>query len=89
MKELIEKSIDRLKLASDISLKHYNKPLVCEYSGGKDSDVLLKLFRISEIPFEVHNSHTTVDAPQTVKHIKNVFSELSDKGVKCEIDYHV
>ena len=79
VKELIEKSIDRLKLASDISLKHYNKPLVCEYSGGKDSDVLLELFRISKIPFEVHNSHTTVDAPHTVRHIKNVFSELTSK----------
>ena len=89
VKELIEKSIDRLKLASDISLKHYNKPLVCEYSGGKDSDVLLRLFRMSGIPFEVHNSHTTVDAPQTVRHIKNVFSELASKGIKCEIDYHV
>ena len=89
VKELIEKSIDRLKLASDISLKHYNKPLVCEYSGGKDSDVLLKLFRMSGIPFEVHNSHTTVDAPQTVRHIKNTFSELTDKGIKCEVDYHV
>lgn len=89
VKELIEKSIDRLKLASDISLKHYKKPLVCEYSGGKDSDVLLRLFRMSGIPFEVHNSHTTVDAPQTVWHIKNVFSELEDKCIKCEIDYHV
>lgn len=89
MKELIEKSIDRLKLASEISLKHYKKPLVCEYSGGKDSDAILKLFEMSNIPFEVHNSHTTVDAPQTVRHIKNTFSKLSDKGIKCEIDYHV
>lgn len=89
VKELIEKSIDRLKLASDISLKHYNKPLVCEYSGGKDSDVLLQLFRMAEIPFEAHNSHTTVDAPQTVRHIKDTFNKLSDAGVKCEIDYHL
>lgn len=89
VKELIEKSIDRLKLASEISLQHYKKPLVCEYSGGKDSDVLLRLFEMSGIPFEVHNSHTTVDAPQTVKHIKNVFSGLCENGIKCEIDYHV
>lgn len=89
VKELIEKSIDRLKLASEISLKHYGKPLVCEYSGGKDSDVLLALFKESGIPFEVHNSHTTVDAPQTVWHIRDTFSKLSDDGIKCEIDYHV
>lgn len=89
VKDLIEKSIDRLKFASEISLKHYSRPLVCEYSGGKDSDTLLRLFEMSGIPFEVHNSHTTVDAPQTVRHIKDTFSKLSDKGIKCEIDYHV
>ena len=77
--DLEQKAIERIQLASDLSLKHYNKPLVCEYSGGKDSDVLLELFRMSGIPFEVHNSHTTVDAPQTVRHIKNTFSELTDK----------
>ena len=87
--DLEQKEIERIRLASDLSLKHYGKPLVCEYSGGKDSDVLLRLFEMSGIPFEVHNSHTTVDAPQTVRHIKNVFSELTDKGIKCEIDYHV
>lgn len=66
--DLEQKAIERIRLASDLSLKHYGKPLVCEYSGGKDSDVLLQLFRMAEIPFEVHNSHTTVDAPQTVRH---------------------
>ena len=53
--DLEQKAIERIRLASDLSLKHYNKPLVCEYSGGKDSDVLLELFRMSGIPFEVHN----------------------------------
>lgn len=45
--DLEQKAIERIRLASDLSLKHYNKPLVCEYSGGKDSDVLLELFRMS------------------------------------------
>ena len=49
---------------------------------------MLELFKRSGVPFEVHNSHTTVDAPQTVKHIRKVFAELSLKGIKCEIDYH-
>lgn len=47
--DLEQKAIERIRLASDLSLKHYNKPLVCEYSGGKDSDVLLELFRMSGI----------------------------------------
>ena len=82
LEEFIKKSIDRVKLASDMSLSHYGKPLVCEYSGGKDSDVLLWVFEQSGVPFEVHNSHTTVDAPPTVYHIRETFKRLELKGVK-------
>lgn len=63
-------------MASEMSLYHYGKPLVCKYSGGKDSDVMLELFKRSGIPFEVHNSHTTADAPQTVNHIRETFRLL-------------
>ena len=71
--DLVDKSIKRLVTASEMSLHHYGKPLVCEYSGGKDSDVQLRLFEMAKIPYEVHNSHTTVDAPETVYHILDVF----------------
>ena len=43
--DLERKAIERIRFASDLSLKHYGKPLVCTYSGGKDSDVMLELFR--------------------------------------------
>ena len=81
-----KKAIKRIKIASEMSLYHYKKPLVCTYSGGKDSDVLLELFKRSGIPFEVHNSHTTADAPQTVRHIREVFQKLELEGIKCEIE---
>ena len=68
-----------------MSLHHYGKPLVCTYSGGKDSDVMLELFRRSGIPFEAHNSHTTADAPQTVRHIRDTFRRLELAGIPCEI----
>ncbi len=89
VEDFIKKSIERLHLASEMSLSHYKKPLICEYSGGKDSDVQLWLFKQSGIPFDVHNSHTTVDAPQTVYHIRDTFKKLEDSGIKCEIDYHI
>lgn len=85
-KDLEQKSIERIKIASEMSLQHYGKPLICTYSGGKDSDVMLELFKRSEIPFEVHNSHTTADAPQTVRHIRKVFRELELQGIHCEIE---
>lgn len=48
--------------------------------------MLLELFKRSGIPFEVHNSHTTADAPQTVRHIQKVFRGLESEGIKCEIE---
>ena len=84
--DLEKKAIERIQLASEMSLHHYGKPLVCTYSGGKDSDVMLELFRRGGIPFEVHNSHATADAPQTVRHIKEVFKKLEEDGIKCTIE---
>lgn len=81
-----KKAIERIKMASEMSLHHYGRPLICTYSGGKDSDVMLEIFKRSGIPFEVHNSHTTADAPQTVRHIREAFRELELHGIKCEIE---
>lgn len=87
--DLEQKSIERIKTASEMSLHHYGQPLVCTYSGGKDSDVMLELFKRSGVPYEVHNSHTTADAPPTVHHIRQTFRELELQGIKCDIDYHI
>ena len=81
-----QKAIERIKYGSEMSLHHYGQPLVCTYSGGKDSDVQRELFKRSGIPFEVHNSHTTADAPQTVRHIRKVFRELELQGIKATIE---
>ncbi len=88
MEDLEKKAIRRIQTASEMSLWHYGLPLVCAYSGGKDSDVMLELFRRSGIPFEVQHSHTTADAPQTVYHIRNVFKQLELQGIRCMVDYH-
>lgn len=83
--DLERKSIERIQLASEMSLHYYGLPLVCTYSGGKDSDVMLELFKRSGVPFEVSNSHTTVDAPPTVYHIRKKFKKLEEQGIKCTI----
>lgn len=72
-----------------MSLKHYGLPLVCTYSGGKDSDVMLELFKRSGVPFEAHHSLTTADAPQTVCHVRDVFRDLELQGIKCTVDKHI
>lgn len=84
--DLEQKAIKRIQTASRMSLHHYGQPLVCTYSGGKDSDVMLELFKRSGEPFEVHNSHTTVDAPPTVYHIRQKFKELELQGIMANIE---
>lgn len=85
--DLEQKSIERIKLAALMSEQYYDAPLVCTYSGGKDSDVMLELFKRSGVNFEVISSHTTVDAPQTVYHIREKFKELEDQGIKAIVHY--
>lgn len=89
LKEKINHSHEVLRLAAKMSAKYYEKPLIITYSGGKDSDVLLHLALECLKPneFEVLNSHTTVDAPQTVYHIREVFKELEARGIRATIKY--
>lgn len=69
---LIEKekiALKHLKLLEDTAGEqgYY----VC-YSGGKDSDAVRVLCQLAGVKHELHNNHTTVDAPETVYHIRNI-----------------
>ena len=81
----VEKSKKVLKLASEMSQHYYNEPIVICYSGGKDSDVILRLAMETLKPteFEVLHSITTVDSPVTNRYVNEIFKELQDKGIKC------
>ena len=87
--DLEHSAFEALRFASAQSLKIYKQPLVITYSGGKDSDVLLRLAENSGITFEVSHSLTTADAPETVRHVRDTFRRMEEKGVKCVIDAHV
>lgn len=84
----IEQAKDALQLAARISRDYYHAPLIVTYSGGKDSEVMLDIALDCLEPdeMEVLNSHTTVDAPETVRHIEKVFRELNEVGIKT--GYH-
>jgi 3''-phosphoadenosine 5''-phosphosulfate sulfotransferase (PAPS reductase)/FAD synthetase and related enzymes len=85
----IEKANKTLMLAAQMSKDYYQKPLIITYSGGKDSDVMLQLAIdcLDHNDFEVINSHTTVDAPETVYYIRDKFKELNFMGIKATINY--
>lgn len=83
----VDVAVERMKMASDISLSYYQKPIMITYSGGKDSDACVEVAKIAKIPFEVVNSHTSADAPQTVRHIRKKFHELELAGIPCRIEF--
>lgn len=73
--DLEQKAIERIRLASDLSLKHYGKPLVCTYSGGKGSDVMLELFRRGAY----HLKHIIA----TLQQMRRKLYDISEKYLKA------
>lgn len=86
MNDLEQMAIERLKAASDMSLMAYQQPLVICISGGKDSGVITELAVRSGIPCEFLHSHTTADAPETVRFVRSEFKRLEELGYKCTVN---
>lgn len=64
--ELLEKqAIDLIRSAS--RLHSY----VVSYSGGKDSEVLLHLFKLAGVNFSLVYRSTTIDPPHTISHVRS------------------
>ena len=80
------KAVERLRLAAEMSETYYHAPLVITTSGGKDSDVCLALARAAGIWYEVQHNHTSVDAPETVYHVRETFRRLENEGIKCTVN---
>ena len=72
-------AMERLRLASDMSLRLYKQPLMLTDSGGKDSAVICRLAENAGIPFEIVHNHTTADAPETVYHVRKRAKEYEGK----------
>lgn len=86
MEDLETAAIERYKAASDLSIRHYGKPLMVCISGGKDSSAITELAIRSGIPCEFSHNHTTADAPETVRFVRQEFKRLEDLGYKCTIN---
>lgn len=86
MGDLEQISIERLKAASEMSLHHYGLPLVITDSGGKDSSVCKELAIRAGIPFEIMHNHTTADAPETVRFVRQEAKRFEDLGIQYTIN---
>ena len=83
IEEAEQVAIERIKLASQFSEFYYHAPILITFSGGKDSDVLLRLAQKSGVNYEVIHSITTIDAPETNRHVNEVFERERERGIHC------
>lgn len=83
----VEQSIRLIKEFEPIALHRNPLGYIVGYSGGKDSDVLVDLFRKSGVKFFVKHNHTTLDAPETVYYIRKKFAQWEAEGIPCKIYY--
>lgn len=80
-------ALERLRTAAQMSEQFYHAPLIVTTSGGKDSSVCVALAQRAGINFEVQHNHTTADAPETVRFVREEFKRLEALGIKCTINY--
>lgn len=76
-KELLKK-VNRAILLIQAGAKaaeRHGQPLEICYSGGKDSDVILELAKMSNVNYRAIYKNTTIDPPGTIKHVR-------EKGVE-------
>lgn len=69
-----KQAIERLRAFEPSTDPYY----LC-YSGGKDSDCIRILADLAGINYECHHNLTTVDAPETVRYVKEVMRTYGEE----------
>ena len=64
----LQKKVSQAVKLLQVCYKAAGEPLEVAYSGGKDSDVILELAKMSGIKYRAIYKNTTIDPPGTIKH---------------------
>ena len=70
MNKELEKKVEQAVKLLQVCFKAAGEPLEIAYSGGKDSDVILELARMSGIEYRAIYKNTTIDPPGTLSHVQ-------------------
>lgn len=73
----ITHSIDLIRRAERTALHYRTEGFFVAFSGGKDSQVLLKLTELAGVKFTAEYRFTTIDPPENVRFIKEHYSNVS------------
>lgn len=71
MDKELEKKVEHAVKLLQVCYKAAGEPLEIAYSGGKDSDVILELAKMSGIEYRAIYRNTTIDPPGNLKHVKD------------------
>ena len=71
----VERAVKLIQAAGKIAEEH-GQPLEVSYSGGKDSDVILELARMSGVKIRPIYKNTTIDPPGTIAHVQKMGVEI-------------
>ena len=69
MNKELDKKVEKALRLLQVCFKAADEPLEIAYSGGKDSDIILELAKMSGIEYRAIYKNTTVDPPGTIKHV--------------------
>lgn len=86
LQQKIATAYERFRWAAKEAERLFDMPLVVQYSGGKDSDVILQIAKESGVPFRVTHNLTTADPPDNVYYIRRVFARLREEGIDAKIN---
>jgi 3'-phosphoadenosine 5'-phosphosulfate sulfotransferase (PAPS reductase)/FAD synthetase len=75
-RDMVNIAIERLKLFEPIALNMNPAGYWIGISGGKDSSVIYHLAKTAKVKATFHHSLTTVDAPETIWHIKKEYPDV-------------
>lgn len=70
LQQKIDNGIKLIQSAGEMAASHGQLLEIC-YSGGKDSDVILELARMSGVNYKAIYKNTTIDPPGTERHAKD------------------
>lgn len=76
--ELLRKiaySIELIRKAEPVALRYRSYGLIVAFSGGKDSQVLYELVKMSGVRHILKHNFTTMDAPEVIKFIREQYPE--------------
>lgn len=76
LEEKIQESLSLIKRGENLALSMNPDGYFVAFSGGKDSQVLLKLVQMANVKYKAYYSVTTNDPPKNVRFIREIYPEV-------------